>query len=126
LEKAYIKEPNSVQYALDFCTVLLIQKEFQRVNEIAAPFLTHQERPRFLLIVGQSYQALGEFNTAISYYKDYLSNQGTNLGVLNRIGECYFRSGAEDEALNAWERSLELNPNQEEIKKKVTNLKKDY
>jgi GWxTD domain-containing protein len=124
LEKAYRKEPNSVQYALDFCTVLLIQKEFQRVNEIAAPFLTNQNRSRFLLIVGQSYQALGELNSAISYYKEYLSHQGTNLGVLNRIGDCYFRLGAEEEAINAWERSLEINPNQEEIKTKVTKLKK--
>ncbi|TET70087.1 MAG: tetratricopeptide repeat protein [Candidatus Aminicenantes bacterium] len=44
--------------------------------------------------------------------------------LLNSLGECYYRLGSEDEALAAWEKSLEINPNQPEIKKKIKAIKK--
>jgi tetratricopeptide (TPR) repeat protein len=76
-----------------------------------------------LIILGQSCQNLGEFGQAISYYKDYLSYYGTNLQVLNSIGECYYRVGNKEEALIAWEKSLELNPKQEKLKNLVRSIK---
>ncbi|TET71004.1 MAG: tetratricopeptide repeat protein, partial [Candidatus Aminicenantes bacterium] len=66
---------------------------------------------------------LGEFGDAISYYKDYLSHYGTNLHVLNSIGECYYKLGNIEEALIAWEKSLEINSKQEKLKKIVQSIK---
>jgi tetratricopeptide (TPR) repeat protein len=74
-------------------------------------------------MMGQSCQALGELNEAISHYKDYLSHFGTNIIILNSIGKCYYQLGNTKEALIAWEKSLELNPDQEELKKLVKSLK---
>jgi hypothetical protein len=48
---------------------------------------------------------------------------GTNLLILNSIGECYFRLGNIDEALIAWEKSLEIDSNQVDIKEKVKSIK---
>lgn len=124
LEKAYRKNPNSIKYALDFSQALYAAKEFQRVKQIAIPFLQDENKHKFLAILGQSCQALGEFQQAISYYKDYLSYYGTNLQVLNSIGECYHRLGNNEEALIAWEKSLEINPNQDKLKKIIESLKR--
>jgi tetratricopeptide (TPR) repeat protein len=44
--------------------------------------------------------------------------------ILNSIGTCYLELGNTGEALRAWEKSLEVNPNQETIKKIVEELKK--
>jgi len=123
LEKAYRKNPNSIKFALDFSRALLMAKEHQRVKQIAMPFLNTQEKYEFFAILGQSCQALGELAEAISYYKDYLSHYGTNLLILNSIGTCYYQLGNREEALIAWEKSLELNPNQEKLKKVVESLK---
>jgi len=123
LEKAYRKNPNSSKFALGFIRSLFTTKDYQRVKQIADPFLKNQERHKFLGILGQSCQALGEFEHAISYYKDYLSHYGTNLNVLNSVGECYYQLGNTAEALIAWEKSLELNPKQEKIKKIVESIK---
>jgi tetratricopeptide (TPR) repeat protein len=90
---------------------------------MALPFLKDQEKYEFLGILGQSCQALGEFGEAISYYKDYLSHYGTNLNVLNSIGECYYRLGNIEEALIAWEKSLEIDPKQEKLKKTVESIR---
>ena len=90
---------------------------------MALPFLKDQEKYEFLGILGQSCQALGEYGEAISYYKDYLSHYGTNLNVLNSIGECYYRLGNLEEALIAWEKSLEIDPKQEKLKKTVESIR---
>jgi len=123
LEKAYRKDPNSIKFALDFCQALFIAKEYQKVIQTAIPFLQNENRHKFLVILGQSCQILGEFAQAISYYKDYLSYYGTNLQVLNSIGECYYKVGNKEEALIAWEKSLELNPQQERLKNLVQSIK---
>jgi len=123
LEKAYRKNQNSIKFALDFIRALFMAKEYQRVKQIALPFLKDQEKYEFLGILGQSCQALGEFGDAISYYKDYLSHYGTNLHVLNSIGECYYKLGNLEEALIAWEKSLEISPKQEKLKKIVESIR---
>jgi tetratricopeptide (TPR) repeat protein len=123
LEKAYQKDPKSIKFALDFSRALLMAKEYQRVKQIAIPFLKSQEKYKFSGILGQSCQALGEFEDAVSYYKDYLSHYGTNINVLNSIGECYYKLGNNEEAIIAWEKSLEISPKQEKLKKIVKSIK---
>jgi len=123
LGEAYRKNPRSKKFALDYCRILFLDKEYPRIKEVAAPFLGSQEKYEFLSILGQSSQALGELAEAISFYKDYLSHYGTNILILNSIGECYYQMGNPEEALVAWEKSLEMNPQQENIKKMVDSIK---
>jgi len=123
LGEAYKKNPQSKTFALDYCRVLFLDKEYQKVKEAASPFLQGQEKYEFLATVGQSSQALGQLAEAISYYKEYLSHYGTNIQILNSIGECYYQLGDPQEALVAWEKSLELNPKQEKIKRMVDSIK---
>ncbi|MEW5900461.1 MAG: tetratricopeptide repeat protein [Acidobacteriota bacterium] len=74
-------------------------------------------KSRFLSFRGQSCKVLAELEAAISYYKDYLSHFGANVQILNAIGECYDQLGNTPEALVAFEKSLEIGPDQEKIKK---------
>jgi len=123
LETAYRRNPGQASYALDFCRLLLDLKKYQEVMEIATPFVSQQQNYDFLEILGQAAQALGQYEQAINYYKQYLAHFGTNINVLNAIGECYLTLGDTDEALYAWERSLQLEPGQENIKAQVKALK---
>jgi GWxTD domain-containing protein len=123
LEAAFRRNPESVKFALDFCRNLYNLKEYQKVKEIAQPFLDRPERHEFYAILGQSCQALGELAEAISYYKSYLAYFGTHIQILNSVGDCYLQLGNKEEALTAWTRSLELDPKQDELRKKVESLK---
>jgi GWxTD domain-containing protein len=123
LEKAFRKDPNSPEFALDFCRVLFTAKDYQGVKSVALPFYQNQGKNEFLGLLGRSCQALREYEEATSYYKAYLSQFGANINILNYIGECYYRLGNIEEALIAWEKSLELNPKQENIKKLVDSFK---
>jgi tetratricopeptide (TPR) repeat protein len=48
----------------------------------------------------------------------------TGIDILNYLGTCHYQLGRTDEALKAWTKSLELNPNQEKLKALVDSLKK--
>lgn len=124
LEEAFRKQPQSAKYGLDFARILFAEKQYQKVKEIALPFLKEWEKYEFLSVLGQSCQALGEYAEAIAYYKDYLTRFGTNIQILNSTGECYYRLGNVEEALIAWEKSLEISPNQEDLKKTVESIKR--
>lgn len=123
LEDAYRKNPSSAKYALDFCRVLFMGKEYEKVKNVASPFLNDEQKHEFLSLIGQSCHALGKLEEAITYYKDYLSHYGVNIHILNSIGECYYRLGNKEEAVVAWEKSLEINPKQENIRKLVESIK---
>lgn len=124
LGQAYQRTPRAKKFALDYCRILFLDREYSRVKEVAAPFLQSQDKYEFLSILGQSSQALGELPEAISYYKEYLAHYGTNILILNSIGESYYQMNNPEEALVAWEKSLEINPQQENIKKLVDSIKK--
>jgi tetratricopeptide (TPR) repeat protein len=123
LEEAYRKQPNEVVFALDYARLLLRAKDHAGVLSVAAPFLGDDRKWDFLQIAAQAHQASGELEPAILRYKEYLAHFGTNIEVLNAIGECYLNLGNAPEALVAWERSLQINPNQPELKERVKALK---
>jgi tetratricopeptide (TPR) repeat protein len=123
LEDAYRKNPRNIQYALGYGRALFADQDYERVIHFTLPFLQGENKYDVLEILGQSNQALDRFAEAISYYKEYLARFGTNLSILNSIGDCYYRLGNLNEALVAWEKSIEVNPKQEDLKKRVQQIK---
>lgn len=125
LEKAFQKNPNSVDFALNLARVYLTLAEWKKIESVLLPFSNLPEPPVFELfvILGKSYQNSGELNKAIAIFDKAISYYGLNINLLNSIGECYFQLRIPDEALAAWEKSLELNPDQPEIQRKVKILK---
>lgn len=124
LEAAYRTNPESAKFARDFCQSLLALKEYLNLKEIALPFLNRPEKHEFYSLLGQSCQNLGELAEAIVHYKNYLAYYGTNIQILNSVGDCYYQLGDKKEALNVWEKSLELDPKQEGLKERVESLRK--
>lgn len=123
LEKAYRKEPNNFKYALGFAQVLFQLRRHQEVLDILTPFVqgTEPQHAAYNLI-GRSCQILGQYPQAIESFQAYLVHFGTNLRILNDLGECHFQLGNREDALVAWKKSLELDPNQKEIQEKVNTL----
>jgi len=126
LENAYHKNPSQLNYALGYTQVLFINQDYQQVKEILYPFLdSPSESEGVLYFLGKATHALGEFQKALALYEKYLSRFGLNLEILNLTGTCHYQLGDKKEALKVWERSLEINPNQTEIKKLVESLKQE-
>ncbi len=123
LEDAYRRVPANPKFALDAARAFFLEEEYVEVKEIVRPHLEGLEGAPYLLLMAQSCQALKQYVDAIDFYKIYLTSHGTNLNVLNAIGECHAALGEIDEALTALERSLEINPDQPKIRDLVKALK---
>lgn len=123
LERAYNLNPISPKITMDFSKILLLAKKYQKIKQIATPFLNSEHKNTFLGILGQAAEGMGQYEEAIKHYKDFLEYYGTNINILNTIGKCYVRLGNVEEALVAWKKSLELEPNQEKLKARVKSLK---
>ncbi|MGE5741232.1 MAG: tetratricopeptide repeat protein, partial [Candidatus Aminicenantes bacterium RBG_16_66_30] len=80
--------------------------------------------PEVLALLGQACHALGEYEEAAAAYTSYLTRFGANIDILNYLGTCHYQLGNTAEALKAWTKSLELNPNQDKLKALVDSLKK--
>jgi GWxTD domain-containing protein len=123
LEKAYRKEPINFKYALGLAQILFQLQRHQEVLGILTPFVQGEDPQHAAYnLIGRSYQILGQYAQAIESFQAYLAFFGTNLRVLNDLGECHFQLGNREDALIAWKKSLELDADQKEIQEKVNRL----
>jgi len=123
--EAHRREPSSPRFALGYARVLLAQGRLQETRDVLEPFITGGGAEATALeFMAEACRGLGEYPRAARVYDDYLKRFGVKLSVLNGLGECYLRTGDTDKALAVWEKSLELNPDQDEIKKAVAEIKK--
>lgn len=124
LERAYSSNTDSLPYALNYARALLALNEYERTKESLIPF---SEKPveKFIIykFLGIAHQGLKEYEKAISFYRQYISHEGASFEILNSIALCHYQSGDEREALRAWEKSLEINPDQDGIKEVIKILK---
>jgi len=124
LAAAFEKRPESLEYAVGFGRALLLSKEPEKARDILLRF-GQNEAARFDLceVLGKAYKDTGEFKAAIGWLEKALPLKGNLVEILNPLGECYLNTGDKERALKVWTRSLEINPNQPEIKSLVDKIK---
>jgi len=125
LSSAYEREPENLEYALDYSRALLISKQFSRVLDILTPFIDTEELNFDLFYyLGEASKNTGQYEQAVYYYQSALSYKGNVVEILNSIGFSYLELGDQDQALRAFEKSIEINPQQEQIKVQIEKIKK--
>jgi hypothetical protein len=125
LEEARNLAPRRVDYAVAYAQALFRLKDYVRVKDALLPWAEAEDAPAEVpALLGFASQALGEFEPAAAYYTAYLVRFGTNVDILNFLGTCHLQLGNREEALKAWTKSLEVNPDQPKIKDLVESLRK--
>ena len=125
LERASQRKPDSEDAALFLAQAYLSLGETPRIPPLLTPFLAATKTPKYEIFVlaGQTYGKLGEYARAIAILDQAVTRFGINAVLLNEIGENYARLGQTREALAAFDKSLQLNPKQPEIRKKAEALR---
>ena len=126
LERAFAKRPDSPDTAVSLGRVYLALGEPSDILRVVAPFLGRAEAARYeiYLLAGEAHRRMGDFAAAVDVLDKAVSHYGVNALLLNAIGECYAGMGKRGEALAAFERSLQLSPDQPEVRKRVEELKR--
>jgi GWxTD domain-containing protein len=125
IEEAYQKQPDSAEYALNLAKLYMLMEDYTKIEPLLLPLFGKPDPPLYdaFFVLGKTYQALGELSKAIELFNSAIDHYGINTNVLNAVGECYFQLGEIEEALVAWEKSLEINPDQPELKQSLEAIK---
>jgi len=125
LEKAYRADPQNADFALNLARFYIQVKDYRMVPPVLKPLMERTEPTSFevFFLLGLSFQALGELAQAVEIFDQAMTHHGLSTNLLNAAGECYFQLGKMQEARVAWEKSLEINADQPEIRKSVEALK---
>ncbi len=124
-EMAYQNPPASFPYAMSLARGFFELGDFPKTIKLLTRFSEGTDQPyEVFFMLGRSYQALGDCGSALASYQRALTHFGVNVPLLNSLGECHLKLGQKDAAISAWNKSLELNPQQPELKEKMDALKK--
>ncbi len=125
LEQALSAEPQNEELNRQLAQVYLDQREFARAAGLVENFIAGEKRAAYetYLVAGKAYYHLGEYQKAIDVLDRAVNVHGTNIALLNLIGDCYLGLGKKAEASAVWEKSLEIMPDQPDVKKKLQALK---
>lgn len=125
LEEACQKKPESADFALSLAQTYMALSEYGKIEQVLLPFLNQPELPKYevFFILGRAYQNTGNLRQAVEVFDKAISHYGLNIHLLNALGDCYFRLGEPGEAQAAWQKSLEINPDQPQVKKRLEAIK---
>ncbi|MEW6364401.1 MAG: GWxTD domain-containing protein [Acidobacteriota bacterium] len=120
-EKNY---PDVVEFKIGLARLRLQKKEYEKVVQTLEPIVAGPElkQPEAYLYLATAQQAMRRFEPAIENYNRYMSSHGTDHRVLNAIGDCYYASGQIPAAIKTWQTSLQLVPDQPELKSRLAQL----
>ena len=125
-ERAYIANSDSAETIYRLAQVYQALAEYPKAVQILTPFLSRTQKISYEMYVlaSEVFFKSGDFAQAIEVLDRAVSHYGINTTVLNAIGESFFGLGKSAEALAAFEKSLQLSPDQPTIRKRVEELKK--
>lgn len=70
-----------------------------------------EESDDVILLLGKSYEQLGDYNYATSVYKNYLEEHPESAVLFNQLGLCKMKSGEYEEALSAFRSAANVENN---------------
>ena len=126
LEQAIARKPDSPETAFNLAQVYMTLADYPKAIRVLAPYLKRPQGAPYevYLLAGEAFKKSGDFAMAIEVLNIAVSHYGVNASVMNAIGESYLDWGKISEAQAAFEKSLQLSPNQPEVLKKVEELKR--
>ncbi len=125
LEGAFQRKPDSEETAGSLARALLGLADPAAAIKVLAPFIVAERTAKYetYVLAAEALEKTGELGRAVELVDRAISQYGVNAVLLNSVGQCFQGLGRIKEALAAFEKSLELNPNQPEVMKRVEELK---
>ncbi|MFW6139799.1 MAG: GWxTD domain-containing protein [Acidobacteriota bacterium] len=126
IKSAYEKNKDSEEIALNLARIYISKQNYTPVKSILTPFINQEKSSAYqtYFLLALSYKNLKKFKEAVSIYRKALSEYGTSPELLNPLGDCLLQLEKKKEALEAWEKSLQINPHQPQIREKINSIKK--
>jgi tetratricopeptide (TPR) repeat protein len=108
-----------------YANFLIEVKDFDRALELVEKLRGDEKRQfEYYSLRGKTLLGKGQYADALVSLGEANKIYNSDIQVLNALGTCYWRTGQKQKALEAFNASLKLEPNQAEIKKLVAEIGK--
>jgi GWxTD domain-containing protein len=126
LEKVFAELPNSEDAAAALARVYLAQGAAGEAVRTLAPFVDPARTAKYetCILAAQALRRAGDLDGAVAALERAVDRYGVNAVLMNLMGESLAELGRTPEALAAFERSLQLSPDQPSVRAKIDELKK--
>jgi len=106
---------------MELARVYVGLKDYERAAKILDSFVSAEQGVRYetYVVAAQAFFNIGQYEKALTILDKAVAQHGSDIQLLDLIGDCYFKLGKKEEALAVWQKSLEINPEQPEVKKKI-------
>lgn len=123
--KAYGLKPAYIKGLIEYANFTLKQNNFDKTLELIEKAKDVEEQKfNYHLIKGKALMGLGRYPEAIVEFLEGNQIYNSDLGLLNSLGFCYFKTDQVQEALEILKISLKLNPEQEQVKALIKEIEK--
>ncbi len=126
LERALAQAPASEETAAGLARTHLALDDPASAARVLAGFVGPDRAPKYetLLMAAESRRRLKEFEAAAGLLDRAVAHYGVNAALMNALGACYEGLDRTRDALAAYEKSLQLSPDQAEVKARIEALRK--
>ena len=126
LEQASARLPDSEDAAFALARAYMALDNATAAGRTLAPFIEPEKTAKYetYILAAESLRRTGEFGRAAGLAERAVAHFGVNAALMNLMGDCYAGLGKTKEALAAYEKSLELSPDQPGVRSRIDELKK--
>jgi GWxTD domain-containing protein len=123
--KAVGMNPGYGRGLLEYGRFLLESQKFRECLDLIERIKDTQDLQfSYFLIKGRAHLGLEEYVQAIANFEEGNKIYNSDTTLLNSLGYCYHKTNQKQKALDVLEASLRLNPNQENIKALIQEIRK--
>lgn len=123
LKTAHRKNPDSQSTTKTLARLLLDSKQYQVVVDLLKVEIIKNPRDyEYLVFLGISNAALANYYDAVRFYERARQVQEPTAELLNALAEAYLNSGNKEKAREIFSQSLEINPDQPQLRELLKQL----
>lgn len=121
---AVAADPKCIQCRLELASLLILtNKEEDALRALEPVAMAEPDNPRMLEASARAYFRMSSYSKAVKFLERLRRSEGDSPALLNFLGEALLLDGKNYRAKEVWERSLDLEPKQPEIRDKLSKLK---
>ena len=126
LGRAFGRKPDSMDLGASLARVQMALGDPAAAAKTLEPFLDPARTATYevLVLAADALMRSGVPERAVAILNRAVSSFGVNAALMNALGEGYEAGGKPKEALAAYERSLQLSPDQPKVRARVEALRK--
>jgi tetratricopeptide (TPR) repeat protein len=125
-QQGYQSKPDFYPGLVDYANFLLKIGKLQDALLLAEELKAVKDMQfQYYLITGKAYMGMEQYETAIENLNQGNKLYNSDVGLLNALGFCYYKTRNLEEALKVLKASISLNANQKEVKELIKQIEKE-